>query len=288
MRDREYRMRRAGRGMMAGVLLAAFSAAAQDAGVEISGFRVPEYDRNGVMTAQLFGEHAQVLPDGDVKITGLRLEFYREGVTVAVVESPYCFYNQKTRQARSDAPVEADMGQVLVTGRGFTVHPGDKTVEILNESRVVINDIMQQAGRGPGDADMSGETVITSRRLRLAYEEGVARFSEDVHVADPRLAIDCGMLEVRVGESREIDWIEAQTDVRIFYEEREARAGKAVYDIRSDEFLLEQDPVLLSGRSRLSGERMRFSRSDGRMVCEPSARLVIYPEDAQDWNFTGN
>jgi hypothetical protein len=29
----------------------------------------------------------------------------------------------------------------------------------------------------------------------------------------------------------------------------------------------------------LLGERIRFWRSTGRMICEPSARVVVYPDD---------
>lgn len=292
MGDTGHRMRRTGRGIIAVVLQLAISASAQDAGMEISGFRVPEYDREGVMTSQLFGEHAEVKPGGEVKITGLRIEFYKDGTQFMEVNSPYCFYNQKTREAHSDAPVTADMEKVHVSGRGFLVKPGENAVRVLDESRVVIEDIMQQAGDnllpGGGSRGSNDVTVITSKELMLAYKSKTVRFSENVHIEDPRLTIDCGTLEVRIGESQEIDWIEALTDVRISQEGREARAGKAVYDIRTDEFLLEDNPKLISGRNLLAGERIRFWRASGRMVCEPSARLVIYPDDKLDLNLFEN
>jgi lipopolysaccharide export system protein LptA len=272
--------------LLTGFLLTV-SAAAQDAGMELSGFRVPEYDREGVMVSQLFGEHAEVNPGGEVKITGLRIEFYRDGARFMEVNSPYCFYNQDTREAHSDAPVTADMEKVHVSGRGFLVKPGEDVVQVLDESRVVIEDIMQQAGeeRPRGSNDV---TVITSKELLLAYKAKTVRFSERVHITDPQLTIDCGTLEIRIGESQEIDWIEALTDVRISHEGREARAGKAVYDIRTDEFLLEDNPRLISGRSQLAGERIRFWRANSRMVCEPSARLVIYPDDKLELNLFEN
>ncbi len=274
------------------VFLLAVSTAAQDAGMEISGFRVPEYDREGAMVSQLFGEHAEIKPGGDVKITGLRIEFYKDDAVFMEVKSPYCFYNQKSREAHSDAPVTADMEQVHVSGRGFLVKPDEDIVQVLNESRVVIEDIMQQAGEdlppGGGSRGSNDVTVITSKELFLAYKSKTVRFSENVHIEDPQLTIDCGTLEVRIGESSEIDWIEALTDVRISHEGREARAGKAMYDIRTDEFLLEDDPKLISGRSMLAGEQIRFWRASGRMVCEPSARLVIYPDDELKLNLFEN
>jgi lipopolysaccharide export system protein LptA len=83
-------------------------------------------------------------------------------------------------------------------------------------------------------------------------------------------------LTLRFNESNEIDWIEALGAVRILNEGREAVAEKAVFDVKTDEFLLEENPKLIDGKNILMGDRIRFWRSTGRMVCEP-ARAVIFP-----------
>ena len=93
------------------------------------------------------------------------------------------------------------------------------------------------------------------------------------------MTMDCGTMNVRFGENNEIDWIEALTEVKLHNEGREAHAGRAVYDIATDEFLLEDEPKIVDGRNMLLGERIRFWRATGRMVCEPSARLIMYPDD---------
>ena len=93
------------------------------------------------------------------------------------------------------------------------------------------------------------------------------------------MTMDCGTMNVRFGENNEIDWIEALTEVKLLIEVQEAHAGKAVYDITTDEFLLEDEPKIVDGRNMLLCERIRFWRATGRMVCEPSARLIIYPDE---------
>jgi lipopolysaccharide transport protein LptA len=261
---------------------------AQMTGVEISSFRVPEYDAQGTMTSQLFGERAEVGESGEVSITGLRIEFYKASNTVMTVSSPYCFYNQKTREAHSDAPVAADMERVHVRGKGFFLKPGDSTVRILDRSQVTIEGIMQKV---KGDTPLSGDrgtndtTVITSEELFLNYKAKTVRFEQNVHVQDPKMAMDCGTLEVRFGEKNEINWIEALANVKILSEGREANAGKAVYDVKTDEFVLEDKPSLRDGKNTLYGDRIRFWRASGRMVCEPRARLVIYPDKAVKTDF---
>ncbi len=260
---------------------AAFSTIAQEPGMEISGFRVPDYDEQGVMTSQLFGDRAEMEGNGMVKITGVNMEFYKDEEVYMTVTSPYCFFDQKTREAHSDAPVAADMEGVHVRGRGFVLNSSDRKVQVLNESKVIIEDIMEQSDdlSSVESLDTNEVTVITSKELFLDYNGRTVRFEESVHVQDPQMTMDCGTMNVRFGENNEIDWIEALTEVKLNNEGREAQAGRAVYDITTDEFLLEDEPKIMDGRNMLLGERIRFWRATGRMVCEPSARLIIYPDE---------
>ncbi|MBM4152747.1 MAG: hypothetical protein FJ220_04395, partial [Kiritimatiellaceae bacterium] len=71
------------------LMLAGSVWAQKDLSMEVVGFRVPEYDDQGVMTAQLFGDRAEMQGEGDIKITGLRIEFYKDTQTIATVTSPY-------------------------------------------------------------------------------------------------------------------------------------------------------------------------------------------------------
>ena len=260
-------------------LLLAFCANAQEPGMEISGFRVPEYDAQGQMTSQLFGDYAELGSDGMVRLEGVRVEFYRDGETFMEVASPYSFYDQKKRVAKSDAPIRADMEGVHLTGTGYVMDARERTVHVFDESRVVIEDIMQQTGLDAEAANsaVTNVTEITSKQLFLNYDGKSARFVDSVHVEDPEMQMDSGSLELRFSENNEIDWIEALNDVRILHEGREAYAGKAVYDVTTDEFLLEDQPKLVQGKNMLFGDTIRFWRESGRMICEPAARVVIYP-----------
>lgn len=264
---------------------------AQMAGMEISSFRVPEYDEKGAMTSQLFGERAEVGEGGEVNITGLRMEFYKDGKTAMTVASPYCLYNQKTREARSDAPVSADMEKVRVRGKGFFLKPGESTVRVLDSSQVIIEGLSPETAGGTvpgaGSRQATNITVITSKELFLNYKQKNVRFEQDVHVRDPKMVMECQTLEIRFSENNEINWIEALTGVRILSEGREATAGKAVYDVHNDEFVLEEHPRLRDGKNVLSGDRVRFWRASGRMICEPQARLVIYPDKNIKTDFFG-
>lgn len=247
--------------------------------MEVKGFRVPEYDGQGVMTSQLFGDHAQIKGGGEVKITGLRVEFYKEGTTALTVTSPYCFYNQKTREAHSDASITAEMEELKMRGRGFLLTPTNRTVRVLGETHVTICDAAKQiAADVTGSVATQTETVITSKELFLDYKARKARFEKDVHVQDPKMEMYCDELEIQLGPDNQINWIGAFHDVKIFHEGRKALAGRATYDFQTDEFLLEDHPQIVDGKNILMGEQIRFWRKSLRMVCEPSARLVVYSD----------
>ena len=271
------------------LLAAVLSSAAQDKGLEITGFRVPEYNEQSEMTSQLFGDRAVMEGNGKVRIIKANMEFYRGEETFMVVKSPYCIYDQKTNQAHSDAPVAADMDGVRVRGRGFELASNTRIVNILNDCVVTIDDLMQQSAdeaAAAAPADTNQATVITSETLFLDYSGRKVRFEGTVHVQDPKMSMDCETMDVGFSESNEIDWIEAFTNVKLLSEGRVATAGKAVYNLKNEEFLLEDNPVIHEGRNMLTGDRIQFQRSSGRMVCEPSARLIIYPDQDEDQNAT--
>lgn len=257
--------------------LAGSVAAQQDLNMEVKGFRVPEYDGKGVMTSQLFGDHAVMQGGGEIKIDGLRIEFYKDGKPAVTVSSPYCFYNQKTREAHSDAPVAAEMERMKMTGRGFLLQSSNSTVRVFNDSRVVIKDVAEAvaiAGKGATNT----ETVITSKELFLDYKARKARFEKNVHVKDLKMEMFCDELELQTGQDSQINWIGASNGVRILSEGREALAGKATYDVKTDEIVMQDNPRIIDGKNMLMGDQIRLWRGSKRMVCEPSARVVVYSD----------
>lgn len=348
------------------------SAVAQLEDMEISGFRVPEYDEQGQMTYQLFGDHAVLGSDGMVKVEGVRVEFYREEHVFMTVTSPYCFYNQKTRKVHSDAPIRAEMDDVELTGTGYLLNADERTVQVLEESRVVFQELLKESKSGKTTS--TNETVITAKEMFLNYTARRVRFSDSVHIQNKETNLDCvqmdlffyednkieralaegsvvisneeivmksgqldlfftadneieralaesgveisnaewrvsgargtlkylertarleggvhaesketdmtcDTLNLRFDESRQIDWIEALGQVKILSEGRKAVAGKAVFDVKTDEFLLEENPKVIEGRNMLLADTIRFWRGDGRLVCEPAARVVFYPDE---------
>ena len=109
---------------------------------QMKGFRVPTYDDENVMTSQIYGETARVLPDGNVEITGLRMEFYsyegEERITDMTVTSPLCYFNRTRGVVISDSDVRISRDQMVVTGKGFRYSNKNQELKILSNSKVVL------------------------------------------------------------------------------------------------------------------------------------------------------
>lgn len=135
------------------LLLMCGVAGAQDSGLRIegSGFRVPDYDDQGNLRAQLYGEHAKMLEGGEVEITNLKIEMYKDGKVAMTVFSPHCIFNMDTRQARSESHVLIESGLMTIIGRGFTWSAAAGRFEILHESKVLVK---QEAKAGLKELDL--------------------------------------------------------------------------------------------------------------------------------------
>lgn len=136
--------------------------------------------------------------------------------------------------------------------------------------------------------DESQATVITSTRLTFDQQQLFALFEENVVVTDPALKMTADRLRVVFTEDNQAESIEADGNVVITQEGTTAWAGKATYDVASGQILLEQSPRIRRGRDLLEGETITFWRDDNRMVCEPRARLVLFPNDGDSGASAGD
>lgn len=105
----------------------------------ITEFEVPDFDGEMRLRSKLFGEYARIMPDGEVEITNMRIEFYTEDEDVEMqVFSPECTYDRTTRKARSDSEIHIARDNMIVTGRGFVWNPEVGRFQIFNDARVLL------------------------------------------------------------------------------------------------------------------------------------------------------
>jgi lipopolysaccharide export system protein LptA len=132
---------------------------------------------------------------------------------------------------------------------------------------------MQTALETGGDV-----TVITSDRLTFDYEQQYAYFEGHVVVTDPEMKLTSEEMTVLFNEESEVTSIEAVGDVRIQQDDKIANSGRAVYEVATGKIMLQEKPRVRRGKDLLQGDTITFWRDQNKMVCEPRARLVIFPE----------
>jgi len=130
-----------------------------------------------------------------------------------------------------------------------------------------------------GEAPTSEVTVVTSDKLTFDNRERYALFEGNVVVVDPRIRIEADWLEIRFDEKNRPTLITARGAVRIEQRGSVATAGEAVYEVGPGRIVLKIAPRVRRGRDLLEGEQIIFWRDENKMVCGPSARLVIYPQE---------
>ncbi|MCF7818919.1 MAG: hypothetical protein K9M54_13665 [Kiritimatiellales bacterium] len=129
-----------------------------------------------------------------------------------------------------------------------------------------------------GIAKGGGVTEIRSDRVVYDEAQALAEFEGNVRVRDPRAAMNCEKVLLHLKENNEIDWIEALSDVIIQSDDRKALAGRASYMADEGKFVLEGDPKVKQGRNIMTGDWITFWQDTRRMVCEPNARVLLYPD----------
>lgn len=125
--------------LVAAVLLAAATAHAQMQGQTIKNFRLPEYDSEGRLQHQLYGETATFLADNIIQLTGLKIEIFSRGAVAARVFSPECAYapTQKKAASKDHIRIVTDLG--IVSGDGFAWNGENAQFQIFRNAKVVLD-----------------------------------------------------------------------------------------------------------------------------------------------------
>ena len=121
-------------------------------------------------------------------------------------------------------------------------------------------------------------TVITSDRLTFDAKQRIALFEFNVLVTDPKMQLAADRLTVFFDAKGKAKSIKAEGRVTIQQADKTAQSGLATYDFESGKIVLAVKPRVTRGRDTLEGELITFWRDQNRLICQPQARLVIYPE----------
>ena len=125
----------------------------------IEGFRLPEYDADGTLKQQLYGDTATFLEDGIIQLTGLKIELFRAGAVNARIYSPTCVYDPARKRAASKDPVRIVTEKAVLTGDGFAWNGENQQFQIFQNAKLTVdgqvdkNLIMPQPAAVPAEEE---------------------------------------------------------------------------------------------------------------------------------------
>jgi hypothetical protein len=114
----------------------------------LTSFRVPEFDDAGKMKSQIFGDYAEVMPNGVIKITKLTMEFYKGDEVEMRVTAPKCIYDKDRGGAASESDVKIERENMEVTGTGFLWDGKKERLQIFTNTQVVLKEVRKHINAG--------------------------------------------------------------------------------------------------------------------------------------------
>ncbi|MCK9555552.1 hypothetical protein M0R36_07025 [bacterium] len=127
-------------------------------------------------------------------------------------------------------------------------------------------------------------TVITCEGpLNVDYNNNIVILNRNVFVEDKYGTIKADKVKLTFNkDEKRIERIEALGNVAIEQEDKTANCEEAVFIMDNRTVVLKGNPVVKRGTDTLTGEKITFYIDENRMVCEPGAKLVIFPERKKD------
>ena len=125
----------------------------------VKGFRLPEYDADGKLKQQLYGETATFLQDGIIQLTGLKIEIFRNGEVTARVQAPECAYDPNRKRAASKGPIRIVTEKAVLTGEGFAWNGENEQFQIFQNARVVLDSQMNKGMVAPAPVQADGTAL---------------------------------------------------------------------------------------------------------------------------------
>lgn len=125
--------------VLAGLLAGSVAVAQSTDSQAVTGFRLPEYDEEGRLVQDLQGETAVFLPDDIIQLTGLKIEFFREGEVSARVFSPECAFDRTRQRAASKEHIRIVTEQAVLTGDGFAWNGENKQFQIFKNAQLTMD-----------------------------------------------------------------------------------------------------------------------------------------------------
>ena len=127
---------------------------------------------------------------------------------------------------------------------------------------------------------LQGAADIRARQAILDQSGGLVRFEGSVRVRGVYGALNCEELTIQRKEGLKLNWLKAKSRIRFQYGDVLANAENMVYNLNQDKIDLTGLPRVMQGRSVVRADRIQVWPQARRVICEPHAKAVLFPDQA--------
>lgn len=249
-------------------------------GVVVRDFRVspefypPPHERQ--MKFLLEGSMARAVANGRYLVTQAKLQNFNEaGKVEMLVETPECYYTEKSRLIDSpgNLKVQTGTGGFLIEGTGFLWWQTNSTLLISNQVHTIIRPELFAANTDDPASKM-GPIDIRSDSFEYGADSGYAVYRGNVRVVGTELALAGELLSVQLPlRERQVKTITAQHGVSIEYGGISARGDKVEYSADNGMLQLWGNPSWRAQNREGGAETITIDRTNRVFRAEGDAYL---------------
>ena len=133
----------------------------------------------------------------------------------------------------------------------------------------------------PGEGDLTTKprvTITCDGQMDIDYKKNFAIFYDNVKVIDKNSVMFANKMHVYFDPvTNQMVRAIAYGDVEIITSDKRAVGDKAVYVEKTHTMVLTGNPYVYRENDVITADKITFYTEDGRMVCEPRAKLVLFP-----------
>lgn len=190
-------------------------------------------------------------------------------VSGAKVKTSHLYWNSEDAVLQMKNNIEMTKDNAVITGRNLKIIKADHTA-VLNE-KVKLKAFSSQNGA-------EHPSVITcTGQMEVNYQENFVEFHDDVVISDPKVNLKADYMKVYFDrKSKVLDRVFCEGNVLIVQDTKRAMSGQAEYDALEGFVLLSGSPRVLRDGNVLTADNIMFYLQSERVICKPSAQLVLH------------
>ncbi len=199
-----------------------------------------------------------------------------EEISGTKVKTSELYWDSEKAVLEMKNDVEITKNNAVITGRNMRVVK-DKNIANLEEN-VKLKVFGSQATEHP--------SVITcTGKMEVNYQNNYVEFFDNVVISDPQINLKADYMKVFFDRpSRKLDRVICKGNVAVAQDTKKAMGGMAEYDGLEGVIYLSDHPKVLKDGNILTADNITFFLDSERVVCEPSAQLVLFfPEEDREF-----